>query len=137
MASTENVRLYLAYWFQLGKRLVLDNGKEILLPKPVMEGNYYSQQFEECWAKVDQAEGKNCYLEGTDYTIDSLLSPRWDIHPCARCDMPIATVESGLPSLLCPCNDLMYWPNLDLPIPRPPISTKNQLTRLKNRLNNS
>ncbi|MDJ0649937.1 MAG: hypothetical protein QNJ60_14680 [Xenococcaceae cyanobacterium MO_188.B19] len=137
MASTQNVRLYLAYWFQLGKKLVLGNGEEILLPNPVMEGDSYSRQFEECWDKISQLEGKNCYLEGTDYTIDSLLSSAWDIYPCARCDMPIAIVESGLPSILCPCNDLINWPNLDLPLPRSPVNTKNHLTRLKNRLNKS
>lgn len=135
MASTQNVRLYLAYWFQLGKTLVLGNGKETLLPKPVMQGNVYSRQFEECWNRVARLEGKNCYLEGTDSTIDSLLSPGWDIYPCARCDMPIAIVESGLPSNICPCSDLTHWPNLDLPFPRSPVSTKNHLDRLKNRLN--
>ena len=136
MASTQNVKLYLAYWFQLGKKLVLANGRELLLPKPVMEGGRYSRQFEECWQKIADLEGKDCYLEGTDTTIQSLLSSAWDIYPCARCDMPIATVELGLPSILCPCSDLLYWPNLELPVPRSPVSTNNHLTRIKNRLDN-
>ncbi|MDJ0531613.1 MAG: hypothetical protein QNJ70_03805 [Xenococcaceae cyanobacterium MO_207.B15] len=135
MASTKNVKLYLAHWFQLGKKLVLANGREMLLPKPVMEGGTYSQQFEECWQKVSDLEGKDCYLEGTDSTIATLLSPAWDIHPCARCGMPIARVELGLPSIVCPCNDLMHWPNLELPVPRSPVSTNSHLTRIKNRLN--
>ena len=137
MASTQNVRLYLAYWFQLGKKLVLANGRELLLPKPVMEVGKYSRQFEECWQKITAIEGKDCYLEGTDTTIHSLLSPGWDISPCARCDMPIAKVELGLPSILCPCTDLVYWPNLELPVPRSPVSTNNHLTRIKNRLDKS
>ncbi len=135
MASTQHVRLYLAHWFQLGKQLVLSNGAELLLPRPVMEGEGYSRQFEECWKKITDREGKDCYLEGTDSTIHALLSSAWEIYPCARCDMPVARVELGVASMICPCSDLIHWPNLELPVPRSPINTKNHLTRIKNRLN--
>ncbi|HHP7232399.1 MAG TPA: hypothetical protein ACFCUY_16255 [Xenococcaceae cyanobacterium] len=134
MASTQNVKSYLAYWFQLGKSLVLSNGREMLLPEPVMQGDRYSSQFEACWQKVMAVEGKNCYLEGTDSTIDSLLSPAWEICPCARCEMPVPRVELGQASLMCPCHDLPHWPNSELPTPRSPINNSSHLTRIRNRL---
>ena len=135
MASTQNVRSYLAYWFQLGKKLVLGNGKEILLPEPVMEGGTYSPQFEECWRRISELKGKDCYLEGTNSTINSLLSSAWEISSCARCDMPIPIIKLGLASNNCPCGDMAHWPNLELPQPRSPVNTKNHLNRIKGRLN--
>ena len=135
MASTQNVRYYLAYWFQLGKKLVLGNSGELLLPEPVMKDGTYSSQFEECWRRISELKGKDYYLEGTNSTINSLLSSAWEISPCARCDMPIPVIDLGLPSNTCPCGDMAHWPNLELPQPRSPVSTKKHLNRIKGRLN--
>ena len=52
MASENQVREYIAYWFQLGKKVLIRNGSEALLPQPVITGDRYSHEFEECWQKI-------------------------------------------------------------------------------------
>jgi len=39
MATKQEVRGYLAYWFQLGKKVITDNGKASFLPKSVLNGD--------------------------------------------------------------------------------------------------
>ena len=133
MASTTQVRTYLAHWFQLGKKLVWRNG-ETLLPQPVIQGDRFSPQFEECWQKIIGVGGKDCYLEGSKENIAELLSSGWDINSCSRCSMPIAIVNLGIQSLDCPCSDLDNWPNDELPAPRSPVNSRMQLDRIKGRL---
>ena len=133
MASTTEVKTYLAHWFQLGKKLVLQD-REILQPQPIITGDRFSPQFEECWQKIAQVEGKNCYLEGSNETIEDLLSPGWNINSCARCDMPVAIVETGIQSLDCLCSDLDNWPNNELPKPRSPINNRAGLDKIRGRL---
>jgi hypothetical protein len=134
MASSDQVKRYLSYWFQLGKPLVIDNGRETLLPNPVSQGDRYSPEFEACWQRVMELKGKNCYLEGTAEKIDELLSSKWEISPCARCSMPVPMVSLGAQSLECPCNDLQTWPNSDLPQPRSPVDSQGQLEQIRDRL---
>jgi hypothetical protein len=134
MASEQQVRTYLAYWFQLGKKLLWRNGQEQLLPQPVINGNRYSQEFEDCWQKIMAISGKDCYLEGSRETIEDLLSSAWDIDDCARCTMPIPVTEIGIQSLECVCNDLENWPNSELPQPRSPVSTSARLNKISSRL---
>ena len=134
MASTEQVRTYLAYWFQLGKKLAWRNGEEMLLPQPIIQGDRFSPQFEECWQKIVSIGGKNCYLEGSNETIEDLLSSNWNINGCARCGMPVSMVESGIQPLDCLCSDLDNWPNNELPTPRSPINSKVQLGKIRARL---
>ncbi|MCU0534731.1 MAG: hypothetical protein MUD14_12630 [Hydrococcus sp. Prado102] len=134
MASQENVKQYLAYWFQLGKKVVFGNGQEVLLPKSIIEGDRYSKEFESCWQRI-LASRVTCYLEGTEQTIEQLLSPMWDIDPCARCGMPVPAIELGIQPNSCPCNDLPNWPNTQLPSPRAPIDSSARLNRIKERLN--
>ncbi|MGD1918785.1 MAG: hypothetical protein ACFCAD_07770 [Pleurocapsa sp.] len=136
MASTTQVKTYLAYWFQLGKKLVWRGGEEIFLPQPIIQGDRFSSQFEECWQKVISIGGKDCYLEGSQETVEDLLSSGWDIDGCARCDMPVAVVGSGIQSLDCICSDLDNWPNDELPKPRSPVSNKTQLNKIRARLGN-
>ena len=136
MASTNQVRTYLAYWFQLGKKLVWRNGEETLLPQPIIKGDRFSPQFEECWQKVMTIGGKDCYLEGSKETVEELLSSNWDIDGCARCKMPVAIVNSGIQSLECICSDLDNWPNDELPKPRSPLNNQVQLNRIRERLRN-
>ena len=134
MASATQVRIYLAHWFQLGKKLIWLNGEAELLPQPVIRGEEFSPQFEDCWQKVMSVDGKNCYLEGSSETIKDLLSSNWDINNCARCNMPVPIVELGTQSLDCVCSDLQNWPNTELPAPRSPVNNSVQLNSIRSRL---
>lgn len=137
MASSEKVKQYLACWFQLGKKLFVDNGREILCPKTVITNNQYSLEFEDCWHKVLKMEGQNCYLEGVEPTIDLLFSSAWEIASCVNCQMPIPQLDLGLQSPPgCPCVDIPSWPNTSLPIPRSPINNKSHLNKIRSRLYN-
>jgi hypothetical protein len=137
MASEQQVKRYLAYWFQLGKKVVINNGRSALLPKPVMIGNIYSDEFERIWQEILSPESGDCYLEATNETIAELLTPQWDIDPCTRCDMPVPIFKVGMPPELCPCNDLPTWPNTELPAPREPISSQTRLGEIRERLDKS
>lgn len=134
MATKQEVKKYLAYWFQLGKSVIAVNGKANFLPQPVIVGDRYSQEFEECWLEIISPETGDCYLEGTIETINELLTPAWDMLPCGRCDMPVPMRNLGMPALFCPCNNLPYWPNTELPSPRSPVSTSEQLITIRDRL---
>ena len=134
MASPEKVKQYLACWFQLGKKLLLDTGETIVLSEPAVRGDRYSAEFEACWQKIMAQEGKHYYLEGTESTIDLLLSPAWEIVSCARCSMPIPRIEIGMQALSCPCTDLPSWPNFELPMPRPPVNSNSRMDKIRNRL---
>ena len=134
MASTQDVRRYLAYWFQLGKHVVIRDGQERLLPQPVIEGDRYSQAFEECWQRINAPNVGDCYLEATEESVADLLTPEWDVSPCARCAMPVPMRNVGMPPACCPCNDLLSWPNLDVPQPRSPVNSQVKLKDIQQRL---
>lgn len=134
MASEQEVKKYLAYWFQLGKKLLWRNGQKEFLPSSIVRGDRYSSDFEECWQQVLDAGGKDYALEGTDNTFDELLSPAWDINSCARCDMPVPITDLGIQPLSCTCSDLENWPNSELPQPRSPVNTREHLKDLQSRL---
>jgi hypothetical protein len=127
MASEQQVKQYLAYWFQLGKKVLIDNGREALLPQPVIRGDRYSEEFERCWQIIISPEAGECYLEGTDETIAQLLTPAWEVTPCSRCMMPVPVLNVGVASLVCPCFDLSSWPNTEVPTPRSPVDSKSRL----------
>lgn len=134
MASENQVRKYIAYWFQLGKKVLIRNGSEALLPKSVITGDRYSPEFEQCWQKIISPDSGDSYLQGTEETIAQLLTPAWDISACARCTMPVPLRDAGMPPELCPCNDLANWPNTEMPQPRSPVITKSQLSGIRDRL---
>jgi len=69
MASKHEVKQYLAYWFQLGKKVMTNNGSASLLPQPVIEGDRYSDEFETTWQQIISQDSGDCYLEGTQETI--------------------------------------------------------------------
>jgi hypothetical protein len=135
MASQEHVKNYLAYWLQLGKKILVRNGNLEFFPSKVIEGNRYSQEFEQCWQQIIALEGKDCYLEGTRQTVEQLLTSLWVILPCSRCDMPVPTIDLGVQPQGCPCADLEGWPNKELPAPRSPISNSTYLSKIQQRLN--
>jgi hypothetical protein len=134
MASANLVRQYLAYWFQLGKKVFTGNGQEAFLPQTVLKGAYYSREFEECWLRISSSESGDCYLEGTSETIAQLLTPEWEIIQCARCPMPLPVRTVGMPAASCPCHDLPSWPNTEIPMPREPVSSQNHLNSIRHRL---
>ncbi len=134
MASEDQVRRYLGHWFQLGRKVYIRNGDRSVLPSPVIEGNHYSQAFEQCWQTLLAPESGECYLEDTDQTITELLTPQWEIIVCCRCVMPIPMTLGSMGVSACPCINLLSWPNLDLPQPRSPIDDQAQLGLIKERL---
>ena len=135
MASPAQVKQYLAYWFQLGKKLVVKQGQFKVLPQPVIQGNQYSPEFESYWERIIRGEWKDCHLEGTVQTIEQLLSPNWDVSACARCSMPVPTLILGVrDSADCPCFDMPFWPDNQLPHPRAPIDSQSQLSLIRDRL---
>ncbi|WP_017303035.1 hypothetical protein [Spirulina subsalsa] len=133
MASVDHVKQYLAHWLLLGKSVHLHNG-QVIKPQSIVQGDRYSPEFEQCWQQILAAEGRDCYLEGTDTTIQALLSPAWDLILCARCDMPIPLKLRGTPPNACPCHDIPSWPNSELPKPRLPKDTQEHLRGLRDRL---
>ncbi len=137
MASKHEIKAYLAYWFQLGKKVVAVNGKASFLPKSILQGDKYSQEFEDCWQKILSPETGDCYLDGTIQTIAELLTPAWEMQSCGLCTMPIPIRSLGMPPPSCPCNDLENWPNTEVPLPRSPVSSQKQLLTICNSLNSS
>jgi len=134
MASEQEVKRYLAYWFQLGKRVVIRNGEDTLRPQTVLSGHRYSQEFEECWQTILSPESGNCYLENTNETIAQLLTPGWEVSPCSRCSMPVPVRSAGMPPEACPCNDIPSWPNTTIPAPRSPVDSQDQFVEIRDRL---
>lgn len=134
MASREHVRAYLAYWFQLGKPVVFDREDTCCLPSPIFTHGGYSQPFEQCWQHIEATGGEGCHLMGTDQTLAELLSAKWDIGDCARCDLPIPLPIGVSDRRACPCNDMPQWPNHDVPQPRGAVSTPDRLTGIRDRL---
>lgn len=134
MATQEQIRSFLAHWFQLGKPIVLAGAHDECLPGPVYYKNGYSQSFEDCWQRIMEMGGKGCYLKGTTQTVADMLSSGWDIAPCARCDMPVAVPSLGMMKSPCPCHDLHTWPNYDVPTPRMAVDDGHHLGEIHRRL---
>ncbi|MFK8183252.1 MAG: hypothetical protein AB8B99_07740 [Phormidesmis sp.] len=134
MASPIEIKNYLAHWFQLGKQVLNDNGQISYKPATVIQGERFSPEFERCWDAILATDGQSLYLEGTDETIADLLSPKWEMTQCARCEMPVPIPQVELAERLCPCNDLPTWPNEEIPQPHLPIDNNQRLNQLRKRL---
>ena len=134
MASTTEVKTYLAHWFQLGKKLIWRNGDAELLPEKIIQGDRFAPQFEECWQQIMSIDGRDCYLVGGEATIEELLTPTWTISQCARCTMPVPIINAGVQPLECACSDLENWPNTELPAPRSPLNSRAKLSSINERL---
>lgn len=134
MASQLQLKTYLAHWFQLGKKVYLSKEGGKLSPQRVIKGDRYSQEFEDCWQKIIVNQGKDCYLEGTEQTIEELLTSTWTITSCSRCDMPVPILDLGVQPIGCPCHDIPEWPNSELPQPRSPVNTSGHLNKIQTRL---
>lgn len=134
MAARYQVKRYLAYWFQLGKPVVVQAGRTTILPKTVIAGDRYSDEFETCWQFLLSPESGECHLEGSHHTIEDLLTSKWDIADCARCSMPVPMLNQGVSDLSCPCNDMPNWPDMSLPPPRSPVNSQMHLSGMRDRL---
>lgn len=77
MASEQAVKEYLAYWFQLGKKVVIGDRTQSVIPQQIMQGEGYGQEFENCWQQITAPNVGNSYLEGTLETISELLTENW------------------------------------------------------------
>lgn len=134
LTAADPIKVYLAHWFQLGKKLYFKTGQIGVCPNPVLIPGGYSQDFETLWQQITSGQAGDCYLEGTNETIAQLRQHHWDIIHCARCLMPIALPQSGLSPFNCPCAGLENWPNLELPSPRCPADSQTHLSGLQARL---
>ena len=134
MATQTQVKHYLAYWFQLGKQVVSNHGHHVYFPQTVIQGDRFSQEFEQCWRDILQTDIGSLHLEGTHQTIQDLLSSAWEMTACARCSMLIPIQEVVLENIICPCHDILDWPNQELPQPRLPVNNEKHLSRVKDRL---
>jgi len=134
MASQEQIRSFLAHWFQLGKPVVLAGDRDEGLPCPVYYKNGYSQSFEECWQRIMESRGEGCYLKGTTQTVAEMMTSGWEVTPCARCEMPVAVPTLGTMKFPCPCHDLHTWPNYDVPTPRMAVDDGHHLGEIHRRL---
>jgi hypothetical protein len=137
MASVQQVKTYLAYWFQLGRGVWMPGRTTCQKPQQILSDNTYSREFEILWSQLQQpAIAAQSHLDGTDQTIAQLLSTGWDIDPCARCGLPIPLKTQGLPISVytCPCSDMSNLPNLEFLPPREPVSSQLRLQRICDRL---
>jgi len=134
MATQEQVREFLAHWFQLGKPVVLAEDRGTRLPSPIFYKGRYSQSFEDCWHQIMVTSGQGCYLEGMTQSIATMLTSAWEIAACARCEMPVTLPILGLNTCPCPCHDLHTWPNTEVPMPRPGVNEEQHLSDIQERL---
>lgn len=134
MASSLQVKRYLAYWLQLGKPIVTADDRIVCKPRTVIQGDRFSSEFEDCWTEIMNREGTDYYLKGTDQSIAELLSPGWEMASCARCSMLVPTPEVVINPFTCPCHDLDDWPNEEVPQPRLPIDSQARLSQIKQRM---
>jgi hypothetical protein len=118
----------------LGKKVIILNGADSLRPQKVIDGDRYSEEFEDCWQKILSSSSGQCYLEGTEEIIAELLTPAWDIIGCARCYMPKPLPNAGFSPIVCPCYDMSNWPNMELPAPRSPVDNQEKIMEIRNRL---
>jgi hypothetical protein len=133
MALETDVKKYVACWMQLGTKVWLRNGQPAQVTQVIQRGRY-THKFEAFWSNVREQAAGNAYLSGTETTLQELMGNSWDIAQCARCTMPVAMQIAGVQSLGCPCQELVNWPNTDLPCPRPPVDDLAQLKGIQGRL---
>lgn len=133
MASEQQVKQYLAHWFQLGRR-VFGPQDTVLCPSLVIAGDRYSAAFEACWQTIAQQGGQDFYLEGTIQTIAELLTPAWEVERCSRCPMLVPMRVGGMPTGWCPCSEIPSWPNFDVPQPRLPGNHRRHLSHIHARV---
>jgi hypothetical protein len=134
MASSKEVKDYIAQWLQLGKHLEI--GDQTITLTTVRQSHAYSPDYEILWQKIScPATAKQIYLSGCDQSIEDLLSPRWQIVNCYRCHglIPTPLFQQGM-CLGCPCADLPALPDVNLVMPHPPIDSQQRLQQVADRV---
>lgn len=135
MASRTFVKNYIAQWMQMGKSVSLSTQGEQVSIYKILDGEEYSSSFNKLWDEISTTKADQAYLDGTDQTINDLLSDRWEIIGCARCSLLVPSLDLGprVP-VCCPCNDLPSHPNLDLVAPHVPVKLSTAINGLCDRL---
>lgn len=132
MASKTEVKEYLAYWMQLGRKLVVAD--RLVSLDQVVAGDHYTTRFEEIWQE-SQAQAEFTSLEGSEVSLKQLFAPTYELLDCPRCHLPLPSPDLGpRPAQSCPCDHLKLLPNLDTVPPRLPIDTGAKLRSIYQRL---
>ncbi len=135
MASSQQIKQYLAYWVQLGKGIVIGDRPPVYC-KTVLAQETYCNEFESIWQQIEACHGERCHITGTDQELAELFSEQWEITACYRCELFVPQKTRGMPATACPCADLDNWPNLEIPKPRLPLSSHGHLAKIRQRLSN-
>lgn len=135
MASRTLVKNYLAQWMQMGKTVTLSpRGEEVHIYK-IIQGEKYSALFNQLWDEISTTKAQEAYLSGTDQSIEELLSNKWEIIACARCNLLVPSVDMGPRApVCCPCDDIPNHPNLDSVSPHIPVTLVSHIEDLCDRL---
>ena len=134
MATSAKIKSFLASWLQLGKAIEYHGGENKFQPDRILSIDGYSQEFEDWWSEF-KADSQHWFLAGSHHPLSELFEAEWDIESCSRCDMPIPLRVAGINDSNCPCADLITWPNLELPQPRAPKNTGQNLRKILSRFN--
>ena len=135
MATRTLVKNYLAQWMQMGKSVSLSNQGEDIHIYKILQGEKYSPLFNKLWDEIITRRADEAHLTGTGQTISDLLSNKWDIIACARCNLLVPCVDMGPRApVCCPCDDLPNHPNLDLVSPHVPVTLAEHMDELCDRL---
>ncbi|MFN3925746.1 MAG: hypothetical protein ACK4QL_00155 [Pseudanabaenaceae cyanobacterium] len=132
MAEIEAVKHYVAQWLELGRGIQL--GERLLRLSKVRAVQSYTPEFESLWAEV-MTNPEQAYLENTLPSIAELATPAWQIDYCPRCHGLISSPTYNYGVVLpCPCADLPDLPNLDALMPHPPVSDRQYLRAVQQKL---
>ena len=135
MASRTLVKNYVAQWMQMGKTVSLSTQGEQVRIHKIVQGEKYSPLFNQLWDEISTTKAQEAYLSGTNQTVSDLLSNKWEIIACARCNLLVPSIDMGprVP-VCCPCDDLPTHPNLDSVAPHIPVTLVSHLDELCDRL---
>jgi hypothetical protein len=134
MSNYDAVKKYFAQWLQMGKKVFIQSQNKLVGVSCVVRGESYTNEFEQLWAEISDPRSGDVYLDGTNESIQELLSPKWEVVSCARCEMPIPIGMGPQAAQICPCNDLGCYPNLEAIAPREPVITAKHLSSIMSRL---
>ncbi|NKB18516.1 MAG: hypothetical protein HC770_11595 [Pseudanabaena sp. CRU_2_10] len=118
----------------MGKKVFIQSQNKLVGVKCVVRGESYTNEFEQLWAEISDPRSGDVYLDGTDESIQELLSPKWEVVSCARCEMPIPIGMGPQAAQICPCNNFGCYPNLEAIAPREPVITAKHLSSIMSRL---
>ena len=133
MATSQEIKSFIAKWLQLGKSVEHVDGVHRFKPSRILGYQGYSQEFEDWWQNFEN-DAQHWTLSGTDQPLSALYSPHWEITHCARCEMPVPLQVAGVNDFACPCSDLPTWPNTELPHPHTPSESASKLRQIRLKL---